>query len=228
MIARNFRLAPHLYDWQQFAGSGLALVVSGQKQLGLTKSESLMRRMFFKMLAIALLMNAAAYAQSLGDVARENRAKKVQDASSAAPKVITNTDLPKDPDANQEPPAAQPTPDAVESTTAADLRSGDQHAARQSARQRLAEQRVADQWKRQILAQESKMAALQRRIDHLNASIRFAAGGVQYEAPYNRYQARQLRRVSQVQQQLDEQKIRLADMQEAARRAGMHTAVYDP
>jgi hypothetical protein len=37
-----------------------------------------------------------------------------------------------------------------------------------------------------------------------------------------------MRRVAQIQQQLDQQKMRLDQMQEAARRAGMHSAVYDP
>ena len=72
------------------------------------------------------------------------------------------------------------------------------------------------------------MATLQARIEQLNASIRSEYGTVQYETPYNGYQARQLQRVAQIQQQLDEQKRKLAEMQEAARHAGMHTAVYDP
>ncbi|MGD0791557.1 MAG: hypothetical protein ABR920_07280 [Terriglobales bacterium] len=173
-----------------------------------------MHRMFLKIVAIALLMNSAAYGQSLGDVARENREKKAEDASAAQPKVITNKDLPKDPEANQEPPEAQSGASAAASSEAAE--------------QRLAEQRAAEQWKRQILAQKNKMATLQARIDQLNASIRSAGGSVQYEGPYNRYQARQLQRVAQIQLQLDEQKRKLDQMQEAARHAGMHTAVYDP
>jgi predicted RNase H-like nuclease (RuvC/YqgF family) len=178
-----------------------------------------MQRMFLKVFAIALFVNSAAYGQSLGDIARENREKQsAQDASSTAkPKVITNANLPKDPDAKQEPTEAQS--GASVSNKAADHR---------SAQQRLADQRLADQWKRQILAQENRMATLQARIDQLNASIRSAGGSVQYEGPYNRYQARQLRRVAQIQAQLDEQKMKLDQMQEAARRAGMHTAVYDP
>jgi hypothetical protein len=176
-----------------------------------------MQRIFLKILAIALLMNSAAYGQSLGDVARENRGKKTEDASAAQPKVITNSDLPKDRDANQEPAEAQS--GASASSTAADHR---------SAQQRLAEQRAADQWKRQILAQKNKMATLQAWMDQLNASIRSAGGSVQYEGPYSRYQARQLQRVAQIQLQLDEQKWKLDQMQEAARHAGMHTAVYDP
>ena len=176
-----------------------------------------MQRVFLKISAIALLMNLAAYGQSLGDIARENREKKSEAASAAQPKVITNANLPKDPDANQEPAEAQS--EASASSAAADHR---------SAEQRLAEQRAADQWKRQILAQKNKMATLQARIDQLNASIHSAGGSVQYEGPYNRYQARQLQRVAQIQLHLDEQKMKLDQMQEAARHAGMHTAVYDP
>jgi hypothetical protein len=44
----------------------------------------------------------------------------------------------------------------------------------------------------------------------------------------NQYQARQLERLAQMQLQLNQQKKKLEDMQEAARHAGMHTAVYDP
>jgi predicted RNase H-like nuclease (RuvC/YqgF family) len=176
-----------------------------------------MRRLSVTICATALLMSSAAYGQSLGDIARANREKQTEDASAAQPKVITNANLPKDPAANQEPADAQPGPSA--SSSATDHR---------SAQQRLAEQRAADQWKRQILAQKNKMATLQARIDQLNASIRSAGGSVQYEGPYNRYQARQLQRVAQIQLQLDEQKMKLDQMQEAARHAGMHTVVYDP
>ncbi len=177
-----------------------------------------MQRMFLKM-TIALLMSSAVYGQSLGDVARENRVKKTEDASAAQPNVITNNDLPKDADANQEPPEEQAGTGAAASSKAADHR---------SAEKRLAEQRAAEHWKRQILAQKNKMATLQARIDQLNASIQSAYGTVQTEGPYNRYQARQLQRVAQIQQQLDEQKRELDEMQDAARHAGMHTAVYDP
>jgi hypothetical protein len=177
-----------------------------------------MQRIFLKISAIALLMSSAAYGQSLGDIARANREKQnAENPSAAQPKVITNANLPKDPDANQVPAEAQPGTNA--GNTAADHR---------SAQQRLAEQRAADQWKRQILAQKNKTATLQARIDELNASIRSAGGSVQSEGPYNRHQARQLQRVAQFQRQLDEQTMKLDQMQEAARHAGMHTVVYDP
>jgi hypothetical protein len=192
-----------------------------------------MQRTFLKILAIALLGNLAAYGQSLGDIARENREKKnIEDPSAAPPKVITNKDLPKDPNAKQGPSettpgasvAASNAPDVTAEQRSADQRSADQR----SAQRRLAEQRAADQWKRQILAQKYKMATLQARIDQLNASIHAANGSTQYEGPANGYQARQVQQVVQIQQQLDAQKRRLDQMQEAARHAGMHAAVYDP
>ena len=185
-----------------------------------------MQRMFLKLLAIALLITAVSYGQSLGDVARENREKKAaEDNSTSTPaKVITNKDIQKDVDADQ---TAQEDSKA-EAPAPTEQKSAEQRSAHRSAQQRLAEQRVANQWKRQILSQKSRVAALQARIDQLNAEIRSTYGSVQYEAPYSRLQARQFQRISQMQQQLDEQKVQLAEMQESARRAGMHTAVYDP
>jgi predicted RNase H-like nuclease (RuvC/YqgF family) len=185
-----------------------------------------MQRVFLTIFAIALLMSLAAYGQSLADIARENREKKSQAASAAQPKMITNANLPKHTDANPEPSESEGPMD--EAPSGASAAASSKAADHRSAQQHLAEQRAADQWKRQILAQKNKMATLQARIDQLNASIRSAGGSVQYEEPYSRYQARQLQRVAQIQQQLDEQKMKLDQMQEAARHAGMHTAVYDP
>jgi len=210
-----------------------------------------MQEMFLKILAIALLMSLAAFGQSLGDIARANRDKQdAEDEQSAAkPKVITNADLPKNPNANLGPREAQPGASATidskatdrgpedrgpEDRGSEDRRSGDRRpgdrrvADRRSAEQRLAEQHAADQSKRQILAQKNKTATLQAQVDQLNASIRSEYGTVQYDAPSNSYQARQLQRVAQIQRQLGEQKRKLEQMQEAARHAGMHTAVYDP
>lgn len=192
-----------------------------------------MQRMFLKILAVAFMVNLSAYGQSLGDIARENREKKnIEDPSAAPPKVITNKDLPKDPNANQGPSEATPGANAAASSAtdhSAEQRSAELHSENQrSAQQRLAEQRAADQWKRQILAQKYKMATLQARIDQINASIRSANGSAQYEGPANGYQARQMQQVAQIQLRLDEQHRKLDRMQEAARRAGMHTAVYDP
>jgi hypothetical protein len=178
-------------------------------------------------IALSLLMSLAAHGQSLGDVARENREKKAEDASTTPPRVITNKDLPKDLNANQDPTSAPAA--AAAGADPGSLRSDDHRAARRSADQHLAEQRAADQWRRQILAQKNKVVTLQARVDLLKAAMQPANSTAQYESlTYNHSQARQWLRVEQAQQQLDEQRMKLEQMQEAARHAGMRTAVYDP
>src|SRR5260370_14988401 len=174
-----------------------------------------MRGSFLRVLGIALLMDLAAYGQSLGDIARENREKQNPvNGSRKQPAVITNDDLGKDPQGND----AQPPAGAPASKKSAHRLSGEQHPL---------DQRAAKQWKRQILAQEDKIASLQARIDQLNLSIH-PAGGAQFEGPSNRYQARQLERVAELHLQLDEQKRKLDEMQEQARHAGIYAPVYDP
>jgi len=186
-------------------------------------------RVFVRTLAIALAISSAAFGQSLGDIARDLREQKAEDPAAPLPKVITNKDLPKDSDGNAAPPTAQPgAATAASAKTAADSPLAEQRAAQRAAQQRLAEERAAEQWKRQILAQKNKIANLQARIVQLHASIEAASGSVQSEYPLNRYQARQLQRMAQIQQQLGEQQRKLEQMQEAARHAGMHTVVYDP
>jgi hypothetical protein len=204
-------------------------------------------------ITLALLISTAAFGQSLGDVARENREEKEKQkaasASAAQPRVITNKDLPQDREqteggpqtvpsskandtdqATTENPAENPVPRKhLEHEHIAEPRVADRRVAEQRlAEKTRAEQRAADQWKRQILAQKHKLANLQARFDQLSASIQAANGSTQYEGPNGRGQARQLQRIAQIQQQIDQQKITLLEMQEAARRAGMHTVVYDP
>jgi hypothetical protein len=174
-----------------------------------------MQRIFLKVMATALFVSSACYAQSLGDVARANRERTAEDAAIAPPMVITTADFPPNTHTNPAPSDSQ----AQKNSQAADHR---------SAQKRIAEQRLREQWKRQILAQKQKVLLLQARVDQFRASIQAANGSVQFEGPSGRYQARQLQQVTQVQQQLEVQKIKLEQMQEAARRAGMHTAVYDP
>jgi hypothetical protein len=178
-----------------------------------------MQRTFLKVLAIALLMSLSAYGQSLGDVARENRANAAANASGPAPTVITNKDLPKDPNADPSAIDEQP-PVAAPGGKKASHPAADQHTAQQ--------QRVAEQWRKQIVAQQDKIAELQARIDQINASLHPADRSAQFEGPSSRYQAQQSQHVAEMQIQLDGQKRKLSEMQEEARRAGMHTTVYDP
>jgi hypothetical protein len=227
MIVLHFRLSCELPGVATDRGKqGYHLKNDFSRVSGRVMGRGAMQPVLVKIFAIVLLTSPAAYGQSLGDIARENREKQnAEDGSLATPKpkVITNADLPKDPN------AGSPQPQSAGNIKVADPHSADLHSAdRRSAQQTLAQQRAADQWKRQILAQKSKMATLQERVDQLNASIRSMGGSAETDGPYNHDQARELQRLVQVQQQLNEQKRKLDEMQEAARRAGLHSAVYDP
>jgi predicted RNase H-like nuclease (RuvC/YqgF family) len=192
-----------------------------------------MQRRFLRNLAIAVALvlptGGFAYGQSLGDIARENREKKAESASAAQARVITNKDLPKDAaSSDQAAPAAQPASDPPANENP-EKNAVEKRAEQRFAQQRLAEQRAGEQWKRRILAQKDRIARLQERIDHLKANGQFAnVSTYPHSGAYNRAQPRQVERIMQLQQQLDEQKRKLEQMQEAARHAGMHTAVYDP
>jgi cytochrome c556 len=192
-----------------------------------------MQLTFLKSLAIAvaLVVNIAstASAQSLGDIARENREKKAESASAAQAKVLTNKDLPKDAaSSDQAAPATQPASDPLANGNP-EKNAAEKRADQRFAQQRLAEQRTGEQWKRRILAQKDRIVRVQARIDHLKANGQFAnVSTYPHSGAYNHAQPRQVERILQLQQQLDEQKRKLEQMQEAARHAGMHTAVYDP
>jgi len=179
-----------------------------------------------RMLVIAVLLNVSALGQSgqsLGDIARANREKQQeQQASGTKPKTITNADLP---DSSTGIPEADPSePMTMVSGVS---RSYNGRSDQRMNQQILAEEHAGNQWPERIQMQESRVADLQERIDQANAAMR-SNSSVQSEGPFNRYQARQMQHVAQMQEMLDQQKRKLEMMQEAARRAGMHTPVYDP
>jgi len=169
-----------------------------------------MQRIFLNACATMTLLSAVAYGQSLADVARANREKQ---NATAKPAVITTDDVEALPPGGI---TVQPATVVTTKTT---------HSASQP-KQDVDEQAAA-QWKKQILAQKEKVTSLQAHIDQINSSIH-PAGSAQFEGPSSRGQARQQERVSEIQLQLDEQKRKLTQLQEDARRAGMHTTTYDP
>jgi hypothetical protein len=170
----------------------------------------------------ALLLSGAALAQSqsgesLADIARANRAKQqVQEASGSVPKVITNRDLPSSSSGIPESNPSDPM------TEVSGVDRPDQYADRQLSNRLAAEQRTAGQWRARIQDQENRIADLQSRMERVNAAIHNSVGTAQYDAPVNRYQAVQTERLAMMQQILDQQKRRLAMMEDAARRAGMN------
>ncbi len=156
-------------------------------------------------LGFSFLLANAAYSQSLGDVARQEREKKAKEAQTA-PKVLTNDDLPKEGNISSvgngisDPVGARPM--------------GSQS---------------AEQWKSQIEAQKHVVDDLQNRITRLNSSIHFATGYACYHcAQYNEKQLQKEDNSQALQQQLAGQKQKLQQMQDAARQEGFGNAVYEP
>jgi hypothetical protein len=180
-----------------------------------------MRRVLSSIFVIGLLLSGTAFAQSqpgdsLGDVARANRAQQqTQEASGTTPKVITNQDLP--PGSTPAPPSN--TSDSM--TMVSGVNKSNRFADQQLSNRLQAEQRTSAQWKTRIQEQENRIADLQARIDRVNASIHSSVGSAQYETPANRNQAVQMQRRAMMQETLNQQKQRLAIMEDAARRSGM-------
>jgi hypothetical protein len=153
---------------------------------------------------------------SLGDLARQQRQQREQ--SKAAPgkdakasKVITNEEIP-------------------EHTGPASAAAGSSPASQSSTPESSGgTKQQADHAKSQILAQKSQIATLQGQVDELNESVRFApANCVENCVGWNERQREKQQRVERMQAQLEEEKRRLEDMQDSARKQGFGSSVYDP
>jgi hypothetical protein len=169
----------------------------------------------------ALCLSGAALAQSqpgesLGDVARANRAsQQAQEASGVAPKVITNRDLPAGSQGIPEASASDPM------TAVSGVSRPDRFEDQRLSTRLQAERHTGAEWRSQIQAQENRIADLQMRIERVNAAMHSTVGTAQYETPVNRTQAAQMERLAMMREMLDQQQRRLTQMQDAARRAGM-------
>jgi hypothetical protein len=154
--------------------------------------------------------------QSLGDLARQQRQQKaqsktVQGKDAKASKVITNEEIP-----GRAKPAPELTAGAEESGTATPASPNEA---------KLPSEHV----KSEIQAQKSQIASLQTQIDEVNESIRFApANCVANCAGWNERQREKQQQVERMQAQLEDQKKRLGEMQESARKQGYGSSVYDP
>ena len=169
-----------------------------------------------RLLAPTLLLFAsvAVYGQSLGDVARQTREKEA--AANTPPKVITDSDLVPGEGNGRVPGKAQPASPA-------------KHGIGNAASTNPLDSRAAEQWRKQILVQKRTVETLEKRLARFQASLSTVdADAISRGEIFNRNQALQHERIAQVQEQLGEQRARLLEMQEEARRAGMHTQVYDP
>ena len=176
------------------------------------------------------LAASAQDAPPLGDVARQTREKQQQTPSSSAstpaadtssdatpaqtatqPKtshIITNEDLP----ANHAAPAPPPAP-----------------ANRGNLRPAASEPKhPAAYWKAQALQLKNSIAQVQRHIDTLTDSLRAVLTNSTDEPVWNLREKERQRQINDLQAQLTDLRRRLDDTQEAARRQGYGSSVYDP
>jgi hypothetical protein len=151
--------------------------------------------------------------QSLGDIARQQRQQKkesktAQGKDAKASKVVTNEEVPE--------PAGAP-PEAV----------GDREASTAAPTDKT--KQTTEDVKSQIQAQKGEIASLQKQIDAIHESIRFApANCVEGCEQWNEHQKQKQQQAERMQAQLEEQKKRLDEMQESARKQGLGSSVYDP
>jgi hypothetical protein len=155
-------------------------------------------------------------AQSLGDVARQARqqSQKKDAPDGQAPKttkVFSNDELPASGG------------DSAESTSGAPRRPSSNSTPVSAAKP------SAEQWRSRILAVKSAINATQSEIDKVSASIHYASPTcTQNCVTRNERALEKMLRVDQMRTQLEDQKKRLLEMQEVARRQGYGNAVYDP
>jgi hypothetical protein len=189
-------------------------------------------------------------APSLGDVARQARAQKQKDAQTkdAQSKDAPATDAQskdaegkdaqgKDKDAAGKDASSPKTPHVVTNDEIPEhvgptrtLAPGSQNPVVTYSQPVYSERKApADYWKSRILALKNDIASLKSDIDDLSASIRYAGGNcVSGCVQWNERQQQKQDQVEAMKAQLEEQEKRLEDMQEACRKQGYGSSVYDP
>jgi hypothetical protein len=180
-----------------------------------------------------VLSGALANAQdtpSLGDLARQQRAKKepskaAQTKDSKPARVYTNEDLPQA--------ASAVAPSAAAPSTAKDTNQAvndkDTNQTNSSSSAGKGTKQSADDWKAEIENQKGQLASLQKQIDELNASILFAPSNcVEGCVQWNQHQQENQQEVERMRGQLEELKKNLEQMQESARSQGYGSSVWDP
>jgi predicted RNase H-like nuclease (RuvC/YqgF family) len=149
---------------------------------------------------------------SLGDLARQQRQQKEAEQTKSASRVVTDEEIPEH--------------TGPEPTVTSDHR---EHGTSIAASSNGTKQ-SAERWKSQIQAQKAQIASLQAQLDKVNQSIRFApheCAGPRC-VQWNERQREKQQRVERMQTQIQEQKKRLEEMQESARKQGYGNSVYEP
>jgi hypothetical protein len=182
-------------------------------------------RILVFMLAASSLLTISAAAQdespSLGDVARQSRQQKTSqpktaktsaDHNSKPAHVITNEELPQR--ANTSSAAPKEGDASATSTTAAATGTRDEQ---------------GQQFKDQIQSQKQVIAALQQQISQVGESIHYAGGNCLSNCvQWNERQKQKQDEVEGMKAQLADQQKKLEEMQEAARKQGFGSSIYEP
>jgi hypothetical protein len=175
-------------------------------------------RLFLQPVTVIVLLATMSYSQdsqSLGDVARQARQQKTQGhegKDAPARKVVTNDEIPEQAASTADGSGADQSPELPSHHTSSEPG-----------------KLSAERWKALIQAQKNVVSSLQKQIDKTNSSIHFVEANLYVNGPqYNKRQAQKQQEVERAQAQLEEQKKRLEDMQESARKQGYGSSVYDP
>jgi hypothetical protein len=178
----------------------------------------MIRRFFFIPLLALLIVPMSGYAQSLGEVARQQKDGKNQKSgsppASTPKKVYTDEDFGS---SESKDPGAAPTKDKAGSSTGS-------HAEKEKQ-----PTMSADEWRAKIQRKKDIIAALQDRIDKLDASVNYVQNNrnLYTNAPeYNAYQHRKQLAAEQLKGVLEQQKTDLSDLQDQARQQGFGNSVY--
>lgn len=185
-----------------------------------------MQRVLGVLAASAVVCAAVAYAQdsqSLGEAARQARLQKqlkeaqpkdtpTKDAQpSKPPRVITNDEIPEHVGSTLTPATSSQTPSTAYTPPSYKTRES-----------------PAAQWKNQIQAQKNAIASLQRQIASLTESIHYPENCLADCAQRNERQREKEQQLESLMAQLEQQQKWLEDLQEAARKQGFGSSVYDP
>ena len=192
-----------------------------------------MRRTFITLAFACAVCGCIALAQndqSLGDAARHAREQKQQKSaqgkedtskdaqgknpSAKTPKVVTNDEIPEH----------SPTTAAVPAGSAVQYPVPSYSPPPSVGGWRMPPEQI----KAMILAQKNIISSLQSEIDRTNDSIHYSSGACSSCAQWNERQREKQQAVERMRAQLEDQKKRLEDLQEAARRQGYGSSVYDP
>jgi hypothetical protein len=178
-------------------------------------------RLLLQPVTVIVLLATMSYSQdsqSLGDVARQARQQKTQghEGKDAPARkvvtVVTNDEIPEQAASTADGSGADQSPELPSHHTSSEPG-----------------KLSAERWKALIQAQKNVVSSLQKQIDKTNSSIHFVEANLYVNGPqYNKRQAQKQQEVERAQPQLEEQKKRLEDMQDSARKQGYGSSVYDP